>query len=153
MKKFQFSLIVLLAAWVLIGSTYSILVGTYNKLDGVYFNKALVQMNDTMNLETDKAVYHRGDTVKVRLAYCKYRQYQAETTWRIINETVITFPAKSSGVANLGCYGLDKPLWAGVVTIPDYASFGTHHIEGQSVIHVNVNDIYFNFKSQDFEVR
>ncbi len=146
MKKMYHVCVFILFAWVMAGS---IIIFYLQNIDGVLVRKAIVQNNDIQNLETDKPAYHLGEPIFLHLSYCKYRQYQAETTWRLINKTVITYPTKNSGVSSLGC----KDVWAKVVEIPSYATLGTHYIEGQSAIHVNAfRTVYINFKSKAFDV-
>lgn len=114
-----------------------------------YMRPPITQNNDIQNLKTDKLVYHIGEGVKVYLDYCKHRQYEAITTWRIINETVITFPPKISGVAPVGC----KKIWAEVIVIPERAVLGVHHLEGTSEIKANaLKTIHIDFRSKEFEV-
>lgn len=120
-----------------------------NNLDGVIFEKPVVWNVDPLNFKTDKTAYHRGDTIQIYTDYCRTRTFTALTTWRLLNNTQITFPPRGPNVQRVGC----TKTWVSIASIPDYAVFGTHHLEGTTEIQVNpLKKIYIDFRSQDFNV-
>lgn len=136
-----------LFAWAMLGSAVLLY---FQNIDGIVINKPLTFYVDTQNFKTDKAVYHRGDTISILTSVCINRAYRGEVTWRLINETVVTFPT-SYKVNSVGCLK-DKVVAVG--TIPPYAVEGTHHLEGSLALHINaINTQYMNFKSVNFEVQ
>lgn len=105
---------------------------------------------DPQNFKTDKATYHRGEMVSILTSVCKNRDYTADVTWKLINETVITFPTSPTKINSPGCL-INKYIPIG--EIPMYAVLGPHHLEGTSAVKVNpFHILYFNFRSQDFNV-
>lgn len=122
-------------------------------IDGTIINPAITHYNDTKKLETDKATYKRGETVKVRFSYCKFRQYEAKVTWRIVNQTAINFPEKTSNVATVGCKGVDEPYWVPVAVIPETATPGPHVLEAVNTLKVNsLRTIFIEFRTVEFQV-
>lgn len=123
----------------------------YDSLDGVYINKPLVFNTDVQNLQTDKKVYHPGDSVSLLWNICKTRNYTSKTTWRLINETVVTFPDQGSKIAGIGCL-VNKSITVG--EIPRTAVPGTHHLEGVAAVTIDTpKTLYYSFRSQDFQVQ
>ncbi len=109
----------------------------------------IVQRNDIQNLQTDHDVYRRGDIIRVHLSYCKNRQYDAWTQWRLINQTDVPFPEKYSSISPIGCF----EVWAPIAQIPMNTSLGEHHLQGKNRVKANrYSIIYFDFKSEKFEV-
>lgn len=101
-------------------------------------------------LQTDKATYHAGDTIYIINSVCKNRNYSAHSTWRLVNETIITFPDQGTKLSTTGCFK-DKTFPIGV--IPPYSIPGLHHLEGTAAITVNqFRTIYYTFRSVDFDV-
>src|SRR3978361_1256107 len=80
-------LLVFLIVWVVIGTATIIY---YQKVDGTW-NPPLTFSVDTQALQTDKTVYHIGDEVYVRFAFCRSRNFTATTQWRLVNDIVIPF--------------------------------------------------------------
>ncbi len=117
-------------------------------IDGVVLDKPYQLFVDPMNMKTDKRVYHHGDTISILTSICKYRNYTAKTTWRIVNATVIYFPEQASRVSGIGCL---KDKWITIGKVPLYTQFGTHHLEGSSEIQLNeLHSIHADFRSEDF---
>ncbi len=133
---------------------YFVLVGSltliyYKDIDGTVTGIPITFRVDQLNLKTDKAVYKAGDTVSVFTSHCRNRSYSIDTSWKLVNETVITFPEKTA-VATKGCT-LDK--WIPVGEIPAYSHLGVHHLEAVMAIKVNgIHTVYVNVRSQDFQV-
>lgn len=123
----------------------------YNQtIDGVFINKPITFQVDTQALKTDKTAYHRGDEVSVLFSYCIHRGYRASATWRLIDDTVITFPEKDV-VATPGC---KTNVLVPIGQIPPYAYLGTHHVTDSVAITLNAaHTIYYEFKSADFQVQ
>lgn len=119
-------------------------------IDGVYVNPPFTFHTDEQALKTDKTVYHRGDPIYIVNSLCKNRNYSAATTWRLVNETVITFPEQGARLSSVGCVE-NKQFFIGVV--PPYSIVGTHHLEATAAIMLNrLHTVYYEFRSQDFQV-
>lgn len=139
----------LLFAYFFFGSGYLLYI---QNIDGVYVNKPFTfgAGVDHLALRTDKPVYHPGDTVSVLMTLCKHRNYKAVTTWKIYNETVITFPSKGSVINGVGCI---TNKWIPIGDIPPYAIPGPHHLESVSEVILNpLHTIYWENRSVEFEV-
>lgn len=135
----------ILTVWVVVGS---LVIVYYQSIDGLWNPPAIFKV-DINNFKTDKEIYHTGDAVSILTSYCRTRDFEAHTTWRLINATQITFAEKVSQMTK-GCT-TDK--WIVIGVIPPYAYSGTHHLEGITAIKVNpLKTIYLNFRSQDFQV-
>jgi len=135
--------------------TATILVGSavlyfYQNLDGTAFFPVFTFKVDQLALKTDKPVYHPGDNIFIFNSLCKNREYEARTTWRLYNETVITFPDKGTQLSSIGCFD-NKKFLVGIV--PPYALPGVHHLEGTTAIKISrFRTVYFSFRSVDFLV-
>lgn len=146
MKTFFHYSVHCLIAFVLLGS---LIVTYYQSIDGDMVNKPVKFNVDPLNFKTDKSVYKKGEAVSILTSYCRLRNFESHTTWRLINSTQITFAEKVSQMT-VGCT-IDKYSVVGV--IPPYAYSGVHHFEGVTAIKVNpLKTIYINFRSQDFTV-
>lgn len=122
----------------------------YQNLDGTVFNPAITFKVDQHALLTNKQVYHQGDNIFVYNSLCKNREYEARTTWRLYNETVITFPDQGARLSSIGC--VDNKLFL-VGTVPVYTVPGRHHLEATTAIKINrFRTIYYSFRSVDFYV-
>ena len=105
---------------------------------------------DPMHLETYKSVYYPGDTVSIQTSICRNRDYSARTTWRLFNETVITYPSQVVRILSRGCL---RNKWFPVATIPPCAINGTHHLEAVTEIRINpLQTLTYTFSSVVFEV-
>lgn len=150
MKNLKHLCGILLVWFVILGSLFLVYMQT---IDGVYIRKPFIFQKgiDPQNLKTDKALYHRGDMISILTSVCKYRDYKSETTWKIINATVITFPSMGSKLNSTGCT-LDK--WIPIGKVPEYAVNGKHHMEATTaVILNNIHTIYYQFRTVDFDVK
>lgn len=150
MAKLMHYLTVFLTIFVLGGVVFLTYI---EKVDGVYINKPLTwQMG--MNpeaLQTDKTIYRIGDVVELRVSVCRNRDFTSDTTWKLWNETVQTFPDMGLRVSGKGCT-IDKLSPVGV--IPAYAVPGVHHIEGEQAIVLNSDHtVYYHYRSVDFQVQ
>jgi hypothetical protein len=88
----------------IIGSLY---LFYYYQLDGVYVNRVLTftQGVDPMNLKTDKAVYHIGQSPLVYSAFCKNRDAYTTSRWTLVNEHPhFTDTKVSYAEIPVGCY-------------------------------------------------
>lgn len=149
MKKIGRLLGHLLFYYVIFGSVYLIYVQT---IDGVYVNVPFTfdASIDHLALKTDKPVYRPGDTISILMSVCKHRNYRAITTWRLFNETVITYPSKGTVISGIGCL---KDKWVVIGEIPPYAIPGLHHLESDSDVILNpLHTIYWHNRSVDFQV-
>lgn len=118
-------------------------------LDGVYFEKPVVWNIDPLKFKTDKDAYHPGDPISIYTDYCRTRDFTALTTWRLLNNTQITFPPRGPNIMTKGC----TQKWVFIADIPLYAVVGPHHLEGVTEIQVNpLKKMYINFRSVDFQV-
>lgn len=136
-----------LFCWLILGWGFLIYM---QNIDGVLIRKPLTFSVDTQNLHTDKAVYRRGDPISLEFSLCKNRSYTAQSTWRLINETVVTFPTMGTKIATVGCV---KDKWFLIGVIPIYAVSGIHHLEGSSVVTLNpLHQIFYQYRSVDFTV-
>lgn len=125
-------------------------------LDGIYIRPVSVIYEDPLKLTTDKTEYHRGDTVYVKVKYCKLRDYSSKTQWNLENGTVIPYTNGSTKNYPVGCYGIDKERFIEIGDIPSRADVGPHHFVGDTVItHYSPMDVqiikhyetvYFNIK-------
>lgn len=141
-----------IATWLLFGFVIfgSLTIIYYQSIDGVYINKPFTIQEDSQHLQTDKKVYHRGDMIFIRLSVCRNRDYKAENTWRLINETVITFPTTGSKLVSMGCL-TNKLFPIGIV--PEYAVPGAHHLENSVDIILNpIHTIHYTLKTDEFLV-
>ncbi len=146
MKLFHYVMWALLS-WVIGGSLTLLYL---QSMDGTLFNEPFTMYVDPLNMKTNKMIYHQGDMVNLLTSVCKHREYSARITWKLINETVITYPDTGTRIAGVGCI-TDK--WVPIGVIPPYAVPGLHHIEGVSEIQINpLRKLYFNYRSQDFQV-
>lgn len=147
MKNLQTLSLSVLFAWVLLGSLILIY---FQNIDGVFLNKPLTFNTNEQALVTDKTVYRPGDTIRIKNSVCRNRDYIAHTTWRLYNETVITFPDQGTKLGGKGCV-TDK--WFEVGKVPPYAIEGVHHLEATSAVTVSkFKTIYYYFRSVDFYV-
>lgn len=136
-----------MSVFVFIGSFYLIYI---QNIDGVYINQPATFFVDNQNFKTDKQVYQRGDIVSIFTSFCMNRTVTTLSTWRLINETVITFPTTPAHLLPKGCV---KNKWVPIGGIPNYAVSGVHHLEGTSELKLNnLHSIYLYFRSQDFTV-
>lgn len=149
MKLFQNYAAISLIGFVLIGSLFL----TYmQSIDGVFiFKPAIFDKGiDIRHMKTDKEVYHRGDIVSIYTSYCRTRNFEAKTTWRLIDTYQITLAEKDT-VNTVGC---TKDKWIPIGPIPQYAVMGVHHLEGVSLLVLNgVHTIPITFISQEFQVQ
>lgn len=118
-------------------------------IDGTYIGYPVTWNVDPLKFKTEKDIYHRGDVLRIYTDYCRNRTFTALTTWRLLNNTQITFPPKGPNIQTVGC----TKAWVTIAEVPSYAVLGTHHLEGTTEIQVNpLKKIYIDFKSQDFQV-
>ncbi len=137
----------ILFSWIVLASFFLFYM---QHVDGVFMRKPLTFHMNPMEVSTDKAVYRRGDMISLRFSLCRNRDYTAESTWKLVNETVITFPAQGTKVLTNGCF-TDKYFPIG--RVPEFAVNGTHHLEGASVVTLNpLHQLFFKYKSVDFVV-
>ncbi len=137
-----------LFAWLICGWGFLIYV---QNIDGVYIRKPLVFHMNTNAFEVDKPVYHRGDRIMGKFSLCRERNYTAQSTWRLVNETVVTFPTTGTKVLSNMCI-VDK--WFDIGVIPPYAIPGVHHLEGSSVVTLNpLHQMYYTYRSVEFQVK
>lgn len=135
-----------LFAWFILGTVYL----TYMQhIDGHYVNKPITFTVDTQNLHVEKLRYAPGEEIRVFFSYCRHRNYTTRSTWKIINETVVTYPEKTA-VLKPECV-TNRPVAIG--SVPQYAVKGEHHLEGVTQITINpLNVIYINYRSEPFTV-
>lgn len=137
-----------LFAWLIFGWASLFYI---QNIDGVYISKPLIFNMDTNAVQVDKAVYVPGDRIRVKFSFCRERNYTAESTWKLFNETVITFPSTGTRVLTNMCV-TDK--WFDIGIIPPYAVPGKHHLEGASIITLNpLHQVFYKYRSVDFEVQ
>lgn len=124
-------------------------------IDGVYVHKPFVLYVDPQAIVTDKIIYHPGDLIQIYTSYCRYRNYTAIATWKMVDGTEITF-------SNINGNGLPKIVAPECVTnklipigiIPDYASPGTYHLEGATQLTLNhLHTLYYTYKSINFQIQ
>lgn len=136
----------ILLAWVILGSFYLIYV---QQIDGHYINIPISFQVDTQNLQIERPVYHSGDTIRTLFSFCRYRNYTTKSTWKLVNEIVITYP-ETSTVLKPECV---TNRWITIGVIPPDAIPGAHHLEGVTQIQLNpLNSVYINYKSEEFQV-
>ena len=122
-------------------------------IDGELINKPLKFYVDITKLETDKQVYHEGEYVALKLSFCKYRNVSAVAQWSLV-DTIVRFYPTVTRSSPVGCYGIDKPFYAGIEPIPEALPPGTYHLEGIVKVKVNpLNEQFYNYKSVNFEVK
>lgn len=135
-----------LLTWIILGS---LVLFYYDQVDGVW-NPAITFQTDQMNLRTDKNAYRPGDTISVQNSICKNRNYGIHTTWKLVDDVVISFPDQGTRIVKMECV---KDRWFEIGKIPQFASKGMNHLEAVSEIKINpIKTIYLNFRSQDFQV-
>lgn len=123
-------------------------------IDGTIFRPPIQYYADTQNFQTDKQVYQRGDTISIRTAFCFTRHTTSMSAWSLVDDVITYFPASPRKSLPTGCYGLDKPRYVQIATIPLNTVPGVHHLEGYSSIKVNeLRSIIYNYKSQDFLIQ
>lgn len=146
MNRLQYLTLWALIIWIALGTSVLIY---FQKIDGVFINKPITFSVDTQALPVEHAVYHRGDPIKVEFSYCRNRTYSTRTTWKLINETVVTYP-EVQAVLKPECV---QDKWVTVGAVPEFAVPGKHHLEGLTQIQINpANIIYQEYKSVDFQV-
>jgi hypothetical protein len=135
----------LIVGWFLIGSA---IILFYQNVDGSFVRRPITFSVNVNALQTDKAVYHKGDPVLVHFAYCRYRSFSASTQWKLVNETVVFFPEQNY-ILKPEC----SDRWIQIGEIPSYAVLGPHHFEGTTAAYINaLHTMYFNYRSMDFDV-
>lgn len=133
--------------YVMGGSAYLLYM---QNIDGVLINRPITFNTDQNNLVTDKNIYHRGDTISIYNSLCKNRNYSVKTTWRLINETVVTFPDQGTKIPKVEC--VTHRLFV-IGVIPQSAVDGAHHLEATAAIQLSaIHTVYYDFKSVEFTV-
>jgi hypothetical protein len=89
MKRFAHALTYFLVGLFVVGGGIIIY---FQNIDGVLLRKPITFTIDANALQTNKPEYHIGDTVYLKIGYCRHRSYAAKTQWKLVNETVVFFP-------------------------------------------------------------
>lgn len=135
----------ILTAFVVVGSLVLIY---YQSIDGTW-NPPVTFSVDVNKLETDKTVYHRGDPVYVEFSYCRHRSFTATSQWKLVDDTIIPFAAQTY-LLRPECK-TDNYVFIGI--IPPYSLIGTHHLEGETLAHINsLRTISYDYTTVNFQV-
>lgn len=135
-----------LFAWIVIGSC---ILFYYQNIDGTW-NPPITFQTDQMALKTDKEIYRPGDTISIQNSICKKKNYVVHTTWKLVDDVVISFPDQGTRIVKVECV---KDRWFEIGKIPQFASRGTNHLEAVAEMKINpLRTEYFNFRSQNFTV-
>lgn len=128
---------------------FGVMLFTYWGFIDAVVNPPLTFSNDTLNYQTDKLVYERGESVSVYVDFCKERTATGRTTWRLIDTVQFFYPEKTSSTAP-GCY----EGWLAIVTIPMVAATGTYHLEGIGYVSINpIKEVQYEYKTQQFYIK
>lgn len=136
----------ILFGWFIIGS---LVLLYYQNIDGVYVNKPISFSVDTQALQVNKPSYRAGDTIDVLFSYCRTRDFTTLSTWKLINEFVVTYP-ETRTVQKPECV---TNRWVAIGVVPPDAIAGTHHLEGTTEIQLNaLHSVYVDYRSVNFQV-
>jgi hypothetical protein len=118
-------------------------------IDGV-INPVIRVLEDPMVIETTEKVYHPGDEIYISYKFCKLRDIEAVTNWRLVDGQVILFAPITKRVP-LGCYGTDKPYITRIARVPLEIESGVWHLEGETTFRLNpINSQAYERKTVEF---
>lgn len=128
----------------------------YN-VDGVYLNPPLTFKHDPLNIRVEKSVYHAGDTIRVKVNFCKRREGLGETRWSIIDGKIIYIPSEGPRELPVGCYPKQgETTLVDAVKIPiDYSLLGHKvHLEGVGTIYLSGGrQVRYTYKTEEFLIK
>lgn len=119
-------------------------------LNGIV-NPILSYRSDPMALNTDKAAYHLGDSIKVEVNVCKNRDVSAEVHWSLVDSIIVDYPVHSSD---------KKPrcvdAWTEIGSVPkslEISDGESVHVEGTVAYHLNdFNTRIYRLQSKPFKI-
>lgn len=119
---------------------YEIKENEDNELEKVYF------------LETDKKVYHLGETVYGIFKFCKYKNVPATLRWTLANRKYVPYVQKEETSNTVGCFeqGIEWPIEQLLLDTslgPNHSFNGTIKYKANSL-----RTITFTFKTNNFSV-
>jgi hypothetical protein len=118
--------------------------------DGRSINKPISLNTRYDQTLVDKKEYNVGDTIKVKIDYCKYRDIDGAWSWSLVDGIKVDFTPVPINLKN-GCH----VTWVAIGTVPAIAAHTPDvHIEGQGVYRFNrFSAVSFAITSQTFSIK
>ncbi len=121
------------------------------ELEPIFFPVMILKSNP-MEIQTDKTIYHRGETIYINMSFCKLRDIPASIYWRMMDGEIILF-SPIEKITPVGCYPNTKPFMTSTIVVPENAPCGVWHLEGNATFHMNpIKDITYTRKTTSFTV-
>lgn len=116
-------------------------------LDGTTFGKVIEFKN--LTLETEKQIYHPGDTVRAYVSFCKYRDVVPKINDALVDDYLTLYDERYASSGVIGC---KDNLLIDLEKIPMNEFPGTYHFNRTLTYPLLKRNLVFQLQTNDFKV-